>query len=100
MGDCAVMVCGHAHWLAAVPPSKRLYLVDNPEGVKQNYLGGEMGQGGYINPDQRWYGCSGSFYKAYVDGLSNYGSFPPNELGFLSLIIDAGKIVELKEIVV
>jgi predicted phosphodiesterase len=99
MGDCAVQVCGHAHWLAAVPPSKRLYLVDNPDGVKQNYLQGDMGHG-YINPDQRWYGCSGSFYKAYVDGLSNYGSFPPNELGFLSLIIDGGKIQELREIVV
>lgn len=98
--SCAVMICGHAHWLASVPPAKRLYMVDGEKGVKQNYLGGEMGVRGYINPDQRWYGCSGSFYLRYKDGLSGYGIFDPNELGFLSLIIRNGKIVELKEIVV
>lgn len=100
MGDCAVMVCGHAHWLAVVPPSQRLFLLDGEGGVKQGYLGGSMGNGGYINPDQRWYGCSGSFYKRYIDGVSSYGAYDPNELGFLTLIIERGEIIELKRIVV
>jgi predicted phosphodiesterase len=99
-GSAAVMVCGHAHWLAVVPPSRRLYMADGIKGVKQGYLQGDMGNGGYINPDQRWYGCSGSFYLRYKDGMSSYGLFDPNELGFLTLIIQNGKIVELKEIVI
>jgi hypothetical protein len=100
LGDCSVMVCGHAHWLAVVPPSPRLYLTDGEKGVKQHYLKGDTAYGKYINPDQRWYGCSGSFYKRYIDGYQNYGTYDPNELGFLSLVIYKREIVELKRIIV
>jgi predicted phosphodiesterase len=100
MGDAAVNIVGHCHWLAVVPPSKRLYLVDGVKNMKQRYLEGDMRPGGYINPDQKWYGASGSFYLRYKDGMSSYGLFDPNELGFLTLIIQNGRIVELREIVI
>ena len=100
IADTSIMICGHAHWLAVVPPSRRLYLIDGEKGVKQGYLSGDMEPGKYINPDQRIYGCSGSFYRRYVDGMSSYGIFDPNELGFLTLIIKNGKIIELKEVVI
>jgi predicted phosphodiesterase len=101
MGDCSLMACGHAHWLGIVPPAKLLYLQDGEKGVSHGYLNQEPTPEGYIDFDRRWYCCTGSFYKLFIDGISGYNEpFDPNDLGFLNVIIEAGKIVDVKEIIV
>ena len=101
MGDCSLMACGHAHWLGIVPPAKLLYLQDTEEGIKHKYLNQDETPEGYIDFDRRWYCCTGSFYKLFIDGISGYNEpFDPNDLGFLVVKIEAGKIVDVKEIIV
>jgi len=99
MGDCAVMVAGHIHQLLVVPPTPQLYLVDGQLGIKQHYLIGDMGgEGKFINPDQRWYGCSGSTRKRFVDGLDDYSDiYDPNELGCLIMTVHDGQIQGIRE---
>jgi len=100
MGDCALMVCGHPHQLLTIPPAPMLYITDGEDGVKQHYLKGDLGDGGYINPDQRWYGCAGSFRKKFKDGIDDYSDiYNPVELGYLKLTISSGKIASLEKVV-
>lgn len=101
MGDCVVMVGAHTHQLIAISPMEKLFVLDGKSGVKQGYTSGSMGNGGYIHPDFRYYGSSGSFRKHYVDGIDDYGeAYAPVELGFLSLKLDGGKIVWWKKVTV
>lgn len=98
-GDCAVMIAGHAHQLITIPPNPELYLVDGPSGPKQNYLTGYMGrEGEFIDPGRRFYGCSGSTRKRYVDGIDDYSDiYAPNELGCLIMTVEGGKVVDLRK---
>ena len=101
MADCHLMATAHAHWLTVLAPDKTLYLTDGIKGVKQNRLSQQPEGKGYIHPDSRYYCCTGSFYKLYVDGISGYNEpYDPNDLGFLNVIIEGGKIVDVKEIIV
>jgi hypothetical protein len=101
MGDCAMMICGHPHQLLVIEPAPILYLTDGEHGVKQHYLKGSLGDGGYINPDQRWYGCAGSFRKKFVDSIDDYADqYSPNELGYLVCEIRNGGIQALRKVVV
>ncbi|MFA6282310.1 MAG: hypothetical protein WCY05_07415, partial [Candidatus Omnitrophota bacterium] len=96
MGDCAIQICGHAHWIGIVPPANRLYFVDSPDGVSQQYLKGSTSIG-YIQPDQRWYACCGSARKSRLDGYDDYAqNYQPVELGFVKIIVDNGAIVRLE----
>jgi hypothetical protein len=96
MGDCSVMLCGHAHWIGIVPPAKRLFFVDGVSGVQQQYLSGSTSLG-YIQPDQRYYACCGSARKSRLDGYDDYAqNYPPVELGFVKIIVDNGEIVNVE----
>lgn len=99
MGDCAVMIAGHAHQLIVIPPNNELYLVDGKEGIKQHYLTGDMGRpGDFIDPARRWYGCAGSFRKRYVDGIDDYSDiYNPNELGCLIMTVSGGRVVNIRK---
>lgn len=102
-GDCALMACGHYHQLLVVEPSGELYLRDDGTKVRQAYL--EPGTGdGYIPPDQRWYACTGSFYRLYgemgVSGYSEIGGYDPVELGFVVATIEDRRIVNVRKEVV
>lgn len=100
MGDCAIHLCGHAHWIGIVPPSNILYFSDSDEGVKQNYLRG-LTKAGYIPPDQRWYACCGSARKSRLDGYDDYAQFyEPTDLGFVKIIVDNGEIVTLERFLI
>lgn len=102
MGDCAVMIAGHVHQLFVVPPSRQLYIIDSEKGVKQRYLNSDMGKKGqYINPDQRWYGVSGSTRKRFVDGIDDYSDiYSPNELGCLIMYIHDMEIQDIRKFIV
>lgn len=96
MGDCAIQLCGHAHWIGIVPPANRLYFVDSPTGVSQQYLKGSTDIG-YIQPDQRWFACCGSARKSRLDGYDDYAqNYQPVELGFVKIIVDNGEIINLE----
>ena len=101
MGDVSLMACPHAHWLAVVPPAKLLYLQDGEKGVSHRYLNQEPAPEGYIDFDRRWYCCTGSFYKLFIDGISGYNEpYDPNDLGFLVVKIEDGKILNVNEVIV
>jgi len=102
MGSCAVMIAHHCHQLLVIPPTPQLFLTDSPTGVKQHYLTGDMGiEGQYIDYDRRWYGCAGSYYKKFVDGIDSYADvFSPNELGSLLMYIHDGKVETIRKFVV
>ena len=102
VGDSAIMSCGHAHRLMFVEPVQRLYLHDTPNGLKQAYLQGKQ-TGLYIDPDDRWYGCSGAFLRLYADGLTGYGEmagYDPVELGFLVWKIRDGLITGCERVTI
>jgi predicted phosphodiesterase len=96
MGDCAIHLCGHAHWIGIVPPANRLYFLDGASGVHQQYLQGSSASG-YINPDQRWFACCGSARKSRLDGYDDYAqNYPPVSLGFVKIIVEDGQIQTLE----
>lgn len=103
-GDCLIMVKGHAHKLLAVSPSEELYLYDDGAGIKSAYTG--AGAGNYIDPNLRFYGCSGSALRLFADpslGVSGYGElaeYSPVELGYLRATIRGGKVVKWEKVVV
>jgi len=102
MGDCALMSCGHSHKLMFAAPTNQLYLHDTPQGLQQKYLAGKQ-TGFFIDPDHRWYGCSGSFLKLYQDGITGYAElcgYDPLELGCLIWKIRDGMIVDCERMVV
>jgi predicted phosphodiesterase len=95
-GDCAIMVCGHAHKILIVPPANRLILLDEKDGQQQKYLQG-LTEAGYIQPDQRWYACCGSARKSRMDGYDDYAQcYPAADLGFVKIIIIDGQIITLE----
>jgi len=99
LGDCAVMIAGHAHQLIIIPPNNELYLVDGKDGIQQHYLTGDMGRrGDFIDPSRRWYGCAGSFRKRYVDGIDDYSDiYNPNELGCLIVVVRDGRVEDIRK---
>lgn len=97
-GDCVAMACGHFHKLIRVEPSNKLYLIDDGKKVKQRYLGA-LQRAEWIDPDRRWYGCTGSFLKSTVIGSSTYAEiagYGPVELGCLIARVRDRKIVDLE----
>lgn len=96
-GDCLVMGIGHTHKLLKVEPTPQLYLMHEGEmgkGKQQSYYLNEDKVTGreFIDPDQRWYVNTGSFYKLATELLGDDGEpisgyaeckgYDPIELGF------------------
>jgi len=99
-GDCAVMVKGHAHKLLVCEPETELYLTDDGKAIQQGYTSWGQREP-YIHPDARWYGCSGSFLRLYLPGMSGYaeiGEYDPMELGFLVLRVRDRQIQALEPV--
>jgi len=104
VSDCAIQACGHFHRLLIVPPTKQLYIYTSGSKLKQGYLDG-IQTGDYIDPDRRYYLCTGSFSKLYPDddeaiGYAEVSGYKPVELGFPVIHVVDGKIVGVEPIVV
>lgn len=94
--DCSIMLCGHGHKIIIVNPSPRLILMDGDSGQHHQYLQGVTGTG-YIQPDQRWYAMCGSARKSRIDGYDDYAQcFPAADLGFVRIVVENGKIINLE----
>jgi hypothetical protein len=102
--DCEVMVCGHHHFADVLPPSPDFLLVtDDDLNVQQHYPEPQKipidKKSYYIHHDQRWYGCSGSMLKGYVDGESTYVEMKglrPSELGMLVITVKNDKVTNVE----
>lgn len=102
--DCAIQACGHFHRLFVVPPTSQLFIYSQGTKIKQGYLDG-IQTGDYIDPDRRWFVCTGSFAKLYADDdeAISYGEvsgYPPVELGFPVIHVIDGKITGIESRVV
>jgi len=100
-GDANVQVCGHAHKLLILPPTEALYIETKSGKMKSSYQLPEY-SGGLIHPDHRWYACSGSFLKQFVEGETTYGEvagYAPVDLGFIVLTCD-GKVTGMNKVIV
>lgn len=101
-GDCNLMAMGHTHKLLVAPPTPELFLIDDRENLKQHYTDDTM-NGVYIPPDLRWFVNTGGFYRSYQTGLSSYvevRGLDPAVLGFATVVIRGGEILEVKRIYV
>lgn len=101
-GDCLIMAMGHAHKLIVVPPSKKLYLVDDGKVVKQRYTGVVKGED-FIPEDHRYYLCTGGFMRYQVLGVSSYverAGYDPVELGYPVATIENGVVVDVEKVFV
>lgn len=101
-GSASAMIMGHAHQLLVSPPMGGLYLVDEGGVIKQKYTI-ERHEGLYIDPDHRWYGCSGSFLRTSMSGgrvtYSELMGYDPVELGMLKMITQNSAIVDIQRVV-
>lgn len=100
-GDCAVMAMGHYHKLIISKPEEELYLIDDSFTIKAQYTQPQDGTG-YIDPNLRYYCCTGSFLKLYGTlGVSGYGElfgFAPTELGYCEIDMVNYNITNIRKV--
>ncbi len=100
-GDCLIMAMGHAHKLIVVPPTEKLYLVDEGGKVKQKYTKVVKGED-FIPEDHRYYLCTGGFLRYQILGVSSYVErmgFDPVQLGYPVANIENGEVVNVEKVV-
>ena len=101
-GGASAMIMGNAHQLIVSPPRGGLYLVAEGGVVKQRYTI-EVHEGAYIDPNHRWYGCSGCFLRTTIPSVTTYSElmgFDPVELGMLKMITRDYSIVDIERVIV
>lgn len=102
-GDCILMARGHSHIVLVTPPMPTLWLDTDKTGeIKQHYTKPGTGKSaGYIHPDHRWYGCTGSFLKSQLINAETYSEvaeYEPVELGYLIATFANRTCVDLEEV--
>ena len=101
-GDCLLNSMGHTHQLIVVRPIPQPYMATVDNGLKMKYTKPTKTDG-FIDPDHRWYVNTGSFYRAYKDGVSSYvekAGYNPVELGFAVVRVRGGNIEDIDKIIV
>ena len=101
-GDCRIMALGHTHKLLICPPISELYLTSDQERIYQHYTG-DVENGKYIHPDNRWYFNTGSFLKLYQNGVSGYADmfgYDPVEMGFIKIRVRQKKVFSAEKVIV
>lgn len=102
-GDCHIMAMAHAHKLVVVRPTTTLYLVDRGSKIETRYMTLDNNKNEYINPEHRWYACTGSFLKPYKKGVSGYterAGYDPVELGFVVIKVRDSTIIDVQKVVI
>jgi hypothetical protein len=97
--DCLIMGYGHYHQCLVVNPAERLIIGDDGKQITQNYLGAGLGTDKYIEPERRWYFCSGTALKTFELGTASYSEragYDPIELMYISIKIRNGKPVSVE----
>lgn len=101
-GDCICMVRGHSHLVLVAPPIPTLYLYSAGGKIKQGYTSvGKGSSSDLIPPENRFYGCSGSFLRTQLVGKTTYSEVSemnPVEIGYLEGTVKDRQFVDLKEV--
>ena len=101
--DCVIMSLGHAHKLIIAEPTvnHEVMLTSTNTGLKQSYRVPVAQNADYIDPDSRYFVCSGTFLKTFApQDLTNYSEtfgYGPVEIGCAEWVIKGGKIVDVKK---
>jgi hypothetical protein len=106
-GSSLIMACGHYHKLLINEPDRKLYTFRDASGknIKQGYTNTKPFNrklGDFIPIDERYYVCTGSFKGIYELGTSGWEEdmgFDANELGYIEINVENGKLKSIKEIV-
>jgi hypothetical protein len=99
-GDCILASMGHLHQLIICDPESSLYMTTKDGKIHQKYTRPSKVKG-YIDPEHRWYVCSGSFLKTYgmgFDGYAERAGYDPIELGFVLVKVRDRKIQDVDKI--
>lgn len=104
-GTALVMACGHYHKLITANPDRRLILSHENGELEQTYVDYAASEQGFIQPDFRWYVCTGSFLKSYIDdidvvGYAERAGYDPVELGYQVIEVRGRKIVGIRKVLV
>lgn len=101
-GDCVISAMGHCHKLIVAEPEKELFLTDDGDEIKAHYTKPSQHEA-YIDPNLRWYCCTGSFLKLYgplgTTTYSEIAGYPPVELGYIKVIVEDRQIVSVEKVV-
>lgn len=105
-GDTLLNSMGHAHRLLKVIPRHLLYLTtDRKYDIQQEYTSPRK-KAGYIEPNHKWYACTGAFYRLFADTYKNdaptdsyseRAGYDPTELGVIIVKIRDREIVDMIE---
>ena len=98
-GDTLLNSMGHAHKIITAKPRPQLYLTTG-EDIEQRYTKPRK-RTGYIEPNHKWYACTGSFLRTFVLGVDGYAEragYDPVELGCVVAKIRDREIVDLVEL--
>jgi len=99
-GDTLLNSQGHSHKILTAKPRPQLYITTNEGDIGHHYTAARKSRG-YIEPNHKWYACSGSFLKQYivgVDGYSERAGYDPVELGCVVCKVRDRQIVDLVEL--
>ncbi|KKM64532.1 hypothetical protein LCGC14_1500470 [marine sediment metagenome] len=100
-GSASAMIMGNAHQLIVSPPKGGLYLVVEGGMIKQRYTI-ERHEGLYVDPNHRWYGCSGCFLRTTLPSVTTYSElmgFDPVEIGMLKMVVRDSHIQDIERVV-
>jgi hypothetical protein len=102
-GDCILASMGHLHQLIICEPEPQLYLTVKDGKIKQEYTKKEFNseEKDRIDPNLRWYVCTGSFLKTYGLGFDSYAEragYDPVELGFVLVKIRDREIQSVEKV--
>lgn len=101
-GDCVLMACAHAHKLLVSEPEKELFLTDDGERVKSSYTKARAVDT-YLDPSLRYYCCTGSFLKTFIEGASTYSEmamYDPTEIGYIEAFCENKEIVNVQKVII
>ena len=102
--DCIVSSCSHAHLILIVEPNidKHISLTDNGNKIKQQKKTEVKQNASYIDPNGRYFVCSGAYRGHLADpgsGAIDYAElFPPSALGHAMVIVKDGEVVKVEEV--
>lgn len=110
--DCEIIACGHFHKLILHEPTDKLTVMTDRDKLELAARYSEPGRIYFdkekdlyrIPEDDKWYICTGSFLRGYMEGISSYVEefgMGVTELGWVEMEVKNGKPykIELKKLI-
>ena len=105
--DCEVVSCHHFHKIIVAPPNEIMEMISDKENsklvshyTKPQRIWIDQKKDLYRLPeDDKWFVCSGSFLRSYVEGRMSYAErfgYKPTQLGVLIVKVKNDKVVDIQ----